>query len=660
MPNGCGVAGVSAPSVAGIVVILLLVLICYRPVVPGNFLMDDQRLVQLDNPLVSGIFTPRSIWFQTDFPLSTLALWLQWLAWGNNPAGYHVVNITLHFVSSVVLWRLLARLKIPGAWLAATLFAIHPVCVNSVGRIAEIKNTLSLPFFLLSFLFYLRYEATRLYPTGAKHSSGKPQRNHAALFYGISLVSFVLALLSKTSTVMLPVVLIGCAAWQKGQITRRDFLHIGPFFFLAAAFGLMSSWFQKYQALADEALQPSSFWERLAGAGQNFWFYLGKGLWPQNLNIVYLRWKVDAATFSGWFPIILLAAIFTVCFYFRRSWGRHALFGLGCFAVTLFPALGFFDAQYSVKFQVSDHLQYLPLIALLGLSAAALASLKPLRHANVLMSAVLIGTLVLLTHQRAKVFSTEESLWRDTLAKNPAAAGAHNDLGIILAKRGNLSEAARHFEAAVKCAPDDPASLSNLGRVLVIQGRLPEARENFQKALQARPHNPEAHENIAQVLTQLGKDQEAIAHFNFALRLRPKIETRLNLAGLLYKTGDFQQAVAQYRQVLLINPQLSEPLNNLAWLLATCPDHDVRDGSEAVRCAEHACQLTNFKHHGMTGTLAAAYAEAGRFPDAVAACEKTVNLATAAGDLQFAALNTRLLNLYRSGKPYRETSSTGQ
>lgn len=656
--NFSGVSGVLSRPGTRAALIFVLVLLCYLPLLPGSFLMDDQRLVELDNPLVNGVFSPRTIWFQTDFPLSTFALWLQWLAWGKNPAGYHAVNIVLQILSAVLIWRLLVRLKIPGAWLAAALFAVHPVAVNSVARIAEIKNTLSLPFFLLSFLLYLHYEANALYPADANQSSGKPQGNRGAMFYGLSLVSFVLALLSKTSTVMLPVVLIGCAAWQRGRISRRDWLHTSPFFFLAAAFGLMSSWFQKYQALAGETLQPSGFWERLAGAGQNFWFYLGKALLPHNLSIVYLRWKVEAATFAAWLPLLLLFAVFILGWSFRRSWGRHALFGLGCFAVTLFPALGFFDAQYLVKFQVSDHLQYLPLIAPLALAGAALVSWLPSAHAKPL-GAALILTLAVFTCHRAKVFSTEESLWRDTLAKNPAAAGAHNDLGIILAKRGNLSEASAHFEAALQSVPDDPTALSNLGKVLVMQGRLPEALEHFQAALKSKPGNPAAHENLAQVLSQLGKDREAIFYFNSALRLRPNMETRLNLAGLLYKKGDFHEAAAQYRQVLSLNPKQPEPLNNLAWLLATCPDNRVRDGGEAVRCAEQACRLTGFKETGMTGTLAAAYAEAGRFPDAIAVCEKTVSVATAAGDAPFAAINKELLTLYRAGKPYHEKISAG-
>src|SRR5208282_470676 len=224
----------------GVLLIPALVLIVYSPILPGNFLMDDHRLIKEDNPLANGEFTPFNIWFQTDFTLSTFALWLQWLAWGENPGFYHAVNMLLHALSAVLLWRLLARLKIPGSWLAAALFAVHPVCVNSVARIAEIKNTLSLPFFILSFWLYLHYEALSLKPVQQN------RRGQAALWYGLSLVAFVLALLSKTSTVMLPLVLLACAAWQRRRITRQDLLQTGPFFVLALGFGLMSAWFQKH------------------------------------------------------------------------------------------------------------------------------------------------------------------------------------------------------------------------------------------------------------------------------------------------------------------------------------------------------------------------------------------------------------------------------
>lgn len=641
----------------GVLLIFALVFIVYSPMLPGNFLMDDHRLVKDDNPLVNGELGPLTIWFQTDFTLSTFALWLQWLAWGEHPGSYHAVNLALHALSAVLLWRLLARLKIPGAWLAAAIFAVHPVCVNSVARIAEIKNTLSLPFFILSFWLYLRYENLSQKSVGQKPVVIHRWPDPAALWYGLSLVAFVLALLSKTSTVMLPVVLLGCALWQRGRITRQDLLQTSPYFILSLAFGLMSVWFQKHQALASVGaiLPPESFFEKLSIAGRVIWFYLGKALLPINLNIVYARWKIDATTLASLLPVLILCASFAVCWRFRRSWGRHALFGLGCFIVTLFPALGFFDSQFLTMWQVSDHLQYLPLIAPAVLAVAGLAFLlneKVFRCAGI----IVVLTLSVLTFQRAQVFSTDESLFRDTLAKNPVASNAHNDLGVILAKRQNYTEATAHFSSAVQSDPDNAGAHLNLGQALAMTGKFAEAEPHFLAAIRLKPNDPLAHRRFADALSQQGRNREAILHLQTALCLsaKPDIQTRLDLAALLFQTGNARQAANQFHKVLLLNPDLPEPLNNLAWLLATCSDNTVRDGAEAVRRAERACRLTAFKQTNIISTLAAAYAEAGRYSEAITNAEMAVRLQTANGETHLADINNQLLPLYRAGMPYHE------
>jgi Flp pilus assembly protein TadD len=651
----------------GVLALIVLVLAAYRPLLPGSFLMDDRRLVESDNPLVNGQAGPLSIWFQTDFALSTFAFWVEWLAWGNNPAGYHAVNLALQALSAVLVWRVLARLKIPGAWLAAGIFAVHPVCVATVGRIAELKNALSLPFFLLSFWCYLRYEA------GSPGSAGEEQKG--ALWLGSSLAAFVLALLAKTTTVMLPVLLLGCAAWQRGRVTRRDLLRASPYFVLAAAFGLMSVWFQKHQALADAtlashsfwdrlaferqriddlaSLAPRSFWERLALAGRVFWFYLGKALWPVNLNLVYPQWKVDSASPAAYVLVALFCATVLVCWRFRRSWGRHVLFGLGCFAVALFPALGFFDAQFLTRWQVSDHLQYLPLIAPVALAAAGMASLPGAALFRGVAAAVVLW-LSVLAFDRARVFSTEEGLFRDTLARNPTAWGVQNDLGAVLAGRGAHAEARDHFEAALRSNPDYPDAQVNLGRILLMQGQIEEAEEHFLAALKTQPHNPEAHRSLGTILARQGKPGQALRHLLVALCFKPDNRTRLDCATLLRQTGNYAGAAAQFRQVLQVQPDSVEALNNLAWLLATCPDETVRNGAEAVRCAERASRLPQEKGMCVMGTLAAAYAEAGRFKEAIATAEKAVETETAAGETRFAALNTQLLTFYRAGQPWHE------
>ena len=266
----------------GVLALVALVLLVYRPLLPGSFLMDDRRLVQTDNPLVNGTAGPLSIWFRADFALSTFACWAEWLAWGQNPGGYHAVNMALHALSAVLVWRLLARLKIPGAWLAAAIFAVHPVGVATVGRIAELKNTLSLPFFLLSIYWYLRYEGALLSPSGG------------ALWLGCSLAAFILALLAKTSTVMLPSLLLACAVWQRERVTRQDMLRASPLLpWWHCALGGCRSGFRNTRPLAGVALAPQSFWERLAVAGHVFsGFTSARRCGPSILNLVYPQWKV--------------------------------------------------------------------------------------------------------------------------------------------------------------------------------------------------------------------------------------------------------------------------------------------------------------------------------------------------------------------------------
>jgi len=627
----------------------------YLPILPGSFLMDDERLVKLDNPILSGKLGPLSIWFQADFPLSNFVFWLQWLAWGHNPAGYHAVNILLHGASAVLLWRIFVRLKILGGWLAAALVAAHPVGVASVGRIAELKNTLSLVFFLVSAWAYLGYE-TSLSNTGS-HDPTKPvfRQRRAWIWYTVSLMGFVLAFLSKSTVLVLPVMLLACAAWQRGRITRQDVLHTSPHFVLALGYGLMAMWFQKYQALAGavESLQPHGFAERLISAGKAFWFYLGKSLLPLNLNLVYPRWQVNAVAPSAYILLLLIAGMAGLCWAFRRTWGRHALFALVCFGAALFPALGFFDAQFLTKWQVSDHLQYLALIAPIALVGATVASL-PRAYLQSAVALVLLLGLSALTLQRAKVFATEETLLRDTLAKNPAAWAAHNDLGCISAQKQDYSAASAHFAAALIANPSYPDAHLNLGQTLAVQGKFREAERHFLAVLKTQPCNPQAHRQLANALIDQHRNREALPHLQRALSLHPDPQTRLDFAALLHQSGDTSRAVMELRRGIALKPESPPALNNLAWLLATSSNKSLRDGEKAVGYAEQACRLTNFKEAAMVGTLAAAYAEAGRFPQAIATAEIAGRLATAAGDTRIAAINEQFLSLYRSGKSWHE------
>jgi protein O-mannosyl-transferase len=615
-------------------------------VLRGEFVWDDLILVE-KNPLVTGEFTARSIWFQTDFPLSTVALWGQWLLWGNSPSGYHVVNVLLHALNALLVWRVLTRLGVAGAWLAALLFAVHPVGAASAAWISEIKNTLSLMFFLAGLWCYLRFDARAAPMAGWKT---RP-------WYWLSLACFFLALTSKTSTVMLPVVLLGCAWWRRSRVTWRDWLHTSPHFALALAFGLMTVWFQPAHGMGGEPVQSLNFWGRLAGAGWALWFYLIKALFPANLCMIYPRWEIDPASAWSYLPGVLWCGLLVLFWRFRRTWGRPLFFGLGCFTVTLFPVLGFFDMYFMVFSRVSDHLQYLPLVAVTALMAAGFHARLPALVQRWL-PVPLVLVLALLTVQRARVFATDEGLWVDTLARNPAAWNAHNNLGAIRAEQQRLGEAMRHFQTALEHNPRNAGAHVNLARALSLQGRFLEAEPHFQAALKLRPGDADTHAQYGAALAEASRREPAIQHLRTAVRLKPKAETHLQLAILFRATSDTRAAMEHCRAALALQPDLPPALSNLAWMLATAADQSLRDGPEAVRLAKRACQLTGFQDARMVGTLAAAFAEAGRFDEAVTTAQQAVDLATAAGDVAFAQVNRQLLQLYRAGRPYHETPAS--
>ncbi len=669
----------------GAVLLVLLTLVAYLPVWRGEFVWDDLLLVS-KNPLVTGKLGLGSIWFQTDFPLTHVVLWLQWLLWGGHPAGYHVVNVLLHGLNAVLVWRLAARFMPRDGlapWLAGALFALHPVCVASVAWISEVKNTLSLAFYLAGALWFLRSEEAGR-GSGVQDPAEGAHRSLASVgrYYWLSLGAFLLALLSKTSTVMLPVVLLLCVWWERTGRGSRDegrgneaadpssggagtrpstldhqlFLRLAPFFALALAFGLMTVWFQRHQAMAGES--AASFVGRFAQAGLALWFYLGKTLLPVKLSLIYPGWNIQAATPLAYVPLLLWCGGLALCWVYRRSWGRHALLGLGWFTINLFPVLGFFDMYYFALAPVGDQFEYLPLIGIAGLVAGALQAL-PAPGVRRLTGPALATALSVLTVQRAGVFAKDETLWRDTLAKNPAAWSAHDNLGCILAEQGSLGAAMAEFRKSLELNRRSAAAHCNLGRALALEGEFAEAGRHFVAALQEKPSDAEIRRTYATALEEEGKPVEAMKQLRVALQLEPDVPTRVQLAALLYQTGQYGEAAAQYRQVLGRAPGTLEALNNLAWLLATCPEAPVRNGTKAVELAQAAERVSDGTNVAVLGTLAAAYAEAGRFSNAVATAEKAIGLARFTSNTNSAAVQESLLELYRTGRAYHEPPGGG-
>lgn len=624
--------------------LVLLVLAVYLPSFRGGFVWDDALLID-QNPLVKGELTLRSVWFSTDFPLSNVALWLEWLAFGKNATGYRVVNAALHALSCVLLWRLLARLELPVAWLAAALFAVHPVAAGSVAWVSEIKNTLSLPLCLLSFGWFLDFLEDQ--------ARGKSWQGRRA--FTLSLAAFVLALLAKTTVVGLPVVLLLTLWWRRGGFAVADLLRTTPHFLLALGFGLLTVWFQQHQTLAGFSLPAEDFATRLAAAGMAVWFYLGKALWPLELCAIYPRWEVDPQSALSFVPLALLAAAFALGWWRQRTWGRPLIFGLGCLAAGLFPALGFFDMYFLVFSRVSDHFQYLALIVPLATLAAGLSLVRPASWQRGLAVLLLLG-LGSLGVQRARVFATDEALWRDTLAKNPAAWNAHNNLGCLLAEKGDLAGAMAEFAASIRLNPRNASAHCNLGKALLLKSDFAGAEKHFHAALESQPDHVDTLRNYAAALAERGRSTEAVKFLQQAVRRKPSLEIRLELAGLLTALGQDAEAVRELRLALAAQPEAVEALSTLAWILATSARDDVRAGPEAVRLAERARALKPPDAQGLTA-LAAAYAETGRYAEAVVTAKQAIALAevSAGADQRFAQLNAQLLRLYQAGKPYHTT-----
>ncbi len=642
--------GESTRTIAlGVGALVLLTLATYLPALGAGFVWDDDFFVTRNEALrtLGGL---RTIWFHPEkiaqyYPIVHTSFWIEYHLWGLAPRGYHLVNVLLHGLGAALWWRVLARLALPGAWLAAAIFAVHPVHVESVAWVSERKNVLSGVFYLAAALAWLHLALPdRLPPVAARRR-----------LYGIALISFTLALLSKSVTCSLPAALLLVPWWKRGRLRWRDVVPLLPMLALGIALGIATTWMEKAYVGARGAAWTLSFVERVLIAGRALWFYAGKLLWPHPLLFVYPRWQVDPARWIELLAPAAAAAVVLGLWLLRSRIGRGPLVAVLFFAGTLFPALGFFDLfpmQYSF---VADHFQYLAsmgLIALAVASAAHIGGALPAPGRRALAAAVVL-VLATLAWRQTRVYHDMERLWRHTIAGNPAGWMPHYNLAIELREQGRMDEAAAELAETIRLKPDYVNARVNLGLFLIQRGRIEEAMQQYTELLRYDPDSYVAHFNLGWALVKQGKAADGIAHYRAALRVDARDPAlHYNLGMALEGLGRREEALAAFRASLARQRDAPLTLGEMAWILATDDEARVRDGAKAVKLAERAARLPGVEPGWVLNILAAAYAETGQFERAVATATRARQLALASGNQRLASVIDQRLQVYASGRPY--------
>ncbi len=569
-------------------VLIGLVCVAYARVFNAGFIWDDESHLTR-NPCIVGPLGLKEVWTSARavyYPLVLTTFWTVHKFVGLSPWPYHLLNVLLHAGSAVLLWQILRQLNVRGAWLGAALWALHPVMVQSVAWVTELKNTQSGFFYLLSILCFLKWDEKPPQQGGALSRS--PQRrtgDRRSLIFALSLIFFILATLSKPSVVMLPAVIGLCIWWRTGRIYWRDVAALAPFVLISALASVWTILEQKFHAGAIGAEWAQTWPDRLIIAGRAIWFYVAKLIWPHPLIFIYPRWEIDSSQLMAYLPLVAALAGIVALWLIRAKWSRAVFFAAAYYVVSLFPVLGFFSVYFFRYSFVSDHFQYLASMGPLALAGAGIVTgcnrLAASRRLSALPSTwwrsatcmtpfagicgVVLLALVFLTWRQTAVYHNVVTLYTATLTKNPGCWMAHYNLGIALNDQGDADRAIAHYRQAVELRPSYAEAHYNLGRLLAQKGQLDEALVHYEKALEINPADAEAHNNLGATLFANGRVDEAIAHYRKALAIQPDYaDASCNLASALLSNGDLDGAIAYYSACLAILPNQAEAQYNLA------------------------------------------------------------------------------------------------
>jgi tetratricopeptide (TPR) repeat protein len=601
------------PAVLSGGLLVAMVIVTYAPVVRDGFIWDDDFYVT-ENTTLRSLDGLRRMWLEPTsipqyYPLIHTTFWLEYHLWGERAAGYHVVNVALHATSVLLFWRLLARLRVPGAWLAAALLAVHPVEVESVAWITERKNVLSLALALLSMLAYLRFAPAEEGEAGEATAPGRSR------WYALAFALFTAALLSKTVVASVPAVLLVIYWWKRGRIGWRDVAPLVPFFVLGASLGLATVWLEKHHVGAEGEEWAFSPLERVLIAGRAVDFYAVKLFWPHPLMFFYPRWNIDAHDWRQYLAPVSVVVVVGGLWLARARVGRGPLAAVLIFAGVLAPALGFFNVypfRYSL---VADHFQYHASLALLALAAGGFALLAGRLHsdqqgiARASAAGVLIG-LAVLSFRQTFVYENLETLYRDVIAKNPTSAAAYKNLCNYLDSLARYEDALALARDELTVLPHDPTPHSNVGRYLLKLGK----RDGF----------------------RTGQMEESLGEFRTALDIDPDFSRHYNLGEALLAANQVDQAIDQFERALELKNDDARTMCGMGSALATSGKWP-----EARQWFERALAIDSddaAAHYG----LATALANEQRFDEAIGHLERALTIDPARADAHVALANLLL------------------
>jgi len=552
-------------TLLGALVIIAASLWVFWPCVHGTWIADDSWYI-VGNPLMNDPARIWKAWFQLGswveyYPIHETVQYLQWQLWHQDTFGYHLTNIVLHLFSALLVWRLLAKFGLRFAWLGGLIFAVHPMVVDSVALMNELKASLSLPPFLLALLAWIDYEEERRLRD-----------------YALALAFFVVALLCKLTLVMFPFVILLFAWWKRRAVGWSDLKASAPFFAVSLVLGLTTIKAAEIYAhsgpvYANDSPQGDLLW-RFVLAGENIAFYFSRCFLPATPLAIYPQWNVEPHALTAYLPWVVLGGVLCFLWTKRDDWGRHALLGLGFFLIMLAPFWGLKWITYMNSTWVLDHLLYVPILGLLGLVIASLEGIakelpQSLKPVGIGILGLVVGWLAWTSHAYAEMFTDEATLAAYNVQHDPDSAAMHNNLGFALANRGRLPEAVEQFQDAVRLDPLMANASENLGDALLGMGRVEESIRQQEVTVKLKPEWPQSHRSLGNSLMRAGRIPEAIAEYKEAVRIEPgSAWMHYNLGLVLRQNNQIPEAIEEYRKALALQPDYVEAHNSLGIALA--------------------------------------------------------------------------------------------